>query len=450
MKDYVVFDLETPNKDNNTISSIALLVVRDNEIVKSISQLINPESRFDRFNINLTGITPEDVLDSPTFDEYWPQISDYLTSNIVVGHNVTFDLKVLSKVLDSYDLEVPEFDYCCTLRLSRKHFDLRSYRLSSVANHINYEYDSHIAIEDANASYEVLKYINDKKEISLDECGHYHYRLKFEKSYDEALATNLNFFYGMLYMMKHYKRLTSSQFDLLKKWHDENKDYGDTTTFNNLNIKLNELLSKEVITNLDINFLATRTPLVTTSNLYTTKTLILCVLKGIVKVIKSDNEMNLDELNVLYDWLIENNLLKGSYFYDNILDVVKNSLTNEAFGPDDESELSKLFDNLLIINSPVNEPLSFDGRTYCLTGDFEHGSREDIESILDDAGLVGKSYVTTDTDYIFVGNLGSSSWKYGYMGEKFSKAVELVEKNSTLKIIDEEKLFEELGSSYYF
>lgn len=444
MKNYVVFDLETPNRTNNSISSVALLIVRNNKVVKSISQLINPESYFEQFNINLTGITPEDVENSPTFEEYWPKISDYLTSNMVVGHNVQFDLRTVSMVLNHYDMEIPEFDYCCTLFLSRKHFNLNSYRLTNVSKHIKFDYNPHIAIEDAKASYEILEYINKENEIDPNDCRHYHYGLKFEKAYDEYLATNLNELYGMLYLLRYYKSISPSQVELLKKWHEENKNYDDTTVFNNLNKMFGEIFHKKVITPMDIKFLLTRTPPIINSTIYSEKTLHLQILRGMVEVIMSDNSVDEYTLNILYDWLLEGNILKGNYIYDNILQIIKSSLEGDAVDCNSQNELFELFDNFLIINSNRDVDFDFENKTYCLTGEFEHGTKDDIEYVLDGYSLVRKNSLSYDLNYLFVGNLGNPSWKNGKMGEKIFEAKKLVYKNSNLIIINEELLFDKL------
>lgn len=444
MKNYVVFDLETPNRTNNSISSVALLIVKNNKVVKSISQLINPESYFEQFNINLTGITPEDVENSPTFEEYWPTISDYLTSNMVVGHNVQFDLRTVSRVLNHYDMEIPEFDYCCTLFLSRKHFNLNSYRLTNVSKHIKFDYNPHIAIEDAKASYEILEYINKENEIDSNDCRHYHYRLKFEKAYDEYLATNLNELYGMLYLLRYYKSISPSQVELLKKWHEENKNYDDTTVFNNLNKMFGEIFHKKVITPMDIKFLLTRTPPILNSTIYSEKTLHLQILRGMVEVIMSDNSVDEYTLNILYDWLLEGNILKGNYIYDNILQIIKSSLEGDVVDCNSQNELFELFDNFLIINSKRDVDFDFENKTYCLTGEFEHGTKDDIEYVLDGYSLVRKNSLSYDVNYLFVGNLGNPSWKNGKMGEKIFEAKKLVYKNSNLIIINEELLFDKL------
>ena len=66
---YIVFDVETPNSANDRISAIGITIVENGRIVSEFYTLVNPDTDFDYFNMNLTGITPEDVADKPLFPE---------------------------------------------------------------------------------------------------------------------------------------------------------------------------------------------------------------------------------------------------------------------------------------------------------------------------------------------------------------------------------------------
>lgn len=248
----------------------------------------------------------------------------------------------------------------------------------------------------------------------------------------------------MLYLLRYYKSISPSQVELLKKWHEENKNYDDTTVFNNLNKMFGEIFHKKVITPMDIKFLLTRTPPILNSTIYSEKTLHLQILRGMVEVIMSDNSVDEYTLNILYDWLLEGNILKGNYIYDNILQIIKSSLEGDAVDCNSQNELFELFDNFLIINSNRDVDFDFENKTYCLTGEFEHGTKDDIEYVLDGYSLVRKNSLSYDVNYLFVGNLGNPSWKNGKMGEKIFEAKKLVYKNSNLIIINEELLFDKL------
>ena len=55
---YIAFDVETPNYANDRMSAIGIAVVEDGRIAQEFYSLINPETYFNRFHMDLTGITP--------------------------------------------------------------------------------------------------------------------------------------------------------------------------------------------------------------------------------------------------------------------------------------------------------------------------------------------------------------------------------------------------------
>ena len=66
---YIVFDVETPNSANNRMSAIGISAIKDNKIVANYFSLVDPETHFDYFNTQLTGIDSEKVKDAPNFAE---------------------------------------------------------------------------------------------------------------------------------------------------------------------------------------------------------------------------------------------------------------------------------------------------------------------------------------------------------------------------------------------
>lgn len=67
MNRFIVFDVETPNRYNNRISAIGITIVEDGAVVDEFYSLVNPETHFDDFNTQLTGIDEYMVADAPTF-----------------------------------------------------------------------------------------------------------------------------------------------------------------------------------------------------------------------------------------------------------------------------------------------------------------------------------------------------------------------------------------------
>ncbi len=125
MSRFTFFDVETPNRNNDRISSMGIVVVEDGVTIFEANILVNPEVRFDPFNIGLTKITPTMVRDEPTLKEVWPSVRTYFEESIIVAHNATFDLGVLTMTLAHYGIEIPCFHYICTVVLARRFLKYR-------------------------------------------------------------------------------------------------------------------------------------------------------------------------------------------------------------------------------------------------------------------------------------------------------------------------------------
>ncbi|MBO4860393.1 MAG: 3'-5' exonuclease [Clostridia bacterium] len=155
---YVVIDTETPNMANDRMSSIGIVVVENREIVYRFGTLIDPETYFSPFNVQLTGINPESVCGMPTFGDLWHILRPILESGVIVAHNAVFDLCVLAKCLNAYNIvwrdTVP---YLCTVRLSRSVFpSVRDHKLNTLCDHFGIELDHHRADSDSAACAGIL------------------------------------------------------------------------------------------------------------------------------------------------------------------------------------------------------------------------------------------------------------------------------------------------------
>ncbi|KRL02659.1 3'-5' exonuclease [Liquorilactobacillus capillatus] len=159
--DFVSLDFETANYKRNSACSIALTVVRQNRIVDEFYSLINPQAPFKRRNIQIHGITPEDVANAPTFAELWPHISPLFAPNkLIVAHNATFDCSVLKNTLSSYDIVNPTFLVLDTLKTSRSYFkNFENHKLNTVCDQLKIQlHNHHNALDDSLACANILLY----------------------------------------------------------------------------------------------------------------------------------------------------------------------------------------------------------------------------------------------------------------------------------------------------
>ncbi|MEA4889742.1 MAG: 3'-5' exonuclease [Clostridiaceae bacterium] len=155
---YIAFDVETPNYTNDRISAIGITVIENNRVVDNFFSLVNPESHFDPFNIQLTGITPRMVADQPTFPELWEKIEPFMNSGLLVAHNAPFDMRVLAQCLNDYRIEWQPFTYyACTCMMGRVCYpDLENHKLNTLCDYLRLDLDHHDACSDSRACAELL------------------------------------------------------------------------------------------------------------------------------------------------------------------------------------------------------------------------------------------------------------------------------------------------------
>ena len=110
---------------------------------------------------------------------------------------------------------------------------------------------------------------------------------------------------------------------------------------------------------------------------------------------------------------------------------------------EESNQLSKLINDLLnpveTLTSNIND---VEGKHICLSGNFEYGSKQEVEKyIVERGGLIDNS-VKKSTDILVVGNCECQSYSQGTFGTKVIKAMEYNEKGSNISIVKEKDLME--------
>lgn len=158
MERYIAIDVETPNAANDRISAIGICTVEDGAIQSRFYTLVDPETYFAPFNVQLTGITPAMVQGQPTFSELWPFIRPMLESGVPAAHFATFDLGVLSKCLSHYHIPWKEqVAFACTCQMGRRLLpQLPNHRLDTLCRSLGLSLDHHRAGSDSEACGRIL------------------------------------------------------------------------------------------------------------------------------------------------------------------------------------------------------------------------------------------------------------------------------------------------------
>ena len=161
IKDYCVLDTETTglNPRYERVIEVGILRVRDDEIVDRYSQLVNPGKRIDPFITELTGITNRMVADQPVFSDIREEVLAFLSDDIIIGHNTSFDIRFLSAELG----EPLCNKYMDTVQFSRKLFpELSNHRLSDMTAYLGLTNNEHRALADCVSTKELYDAIKKK------------------------------------------------------------------------------------------------------------------------------------------------------------------------------------------------------------------------------------------------------------------------------------------------
>lgn len=175
--DFIAYDFETANAKRDSACSLALVVVRDNQIVDEFYTLLNPQTPFSPYNVKIHQITPKMVQAAPTMADIWSLIENFFQPDqLVIAHNAPFDNSVLKFTLAKYQIAIPEFLTLDTVRTSRAFWpELANHKLNTVANKLALELEHHQALSDARACANIL--IAQAQEFSTSEIA------KFIKQY---------------------------------------------------------------------------------------------------------------------------------------------------------------------------------------------------------------------------------------------------------------------------
>ncbi|SHJ31306.1 DNA polymerase-3 subunit epsilon [Clostridium cavendishii DSM 21758] len=169
--DFIAIDFETANEMRHSPCSLGITVVKDNKIIEEKYWLIKPkELRFTPMNIMIHGIRQADVENEKEFDKLWPEIKQYFNNTLVIAHNASFDISVLRKTLNLYNIPYPNFSYLCTMVISRNFFpNLENAKLDTISTYLGYKFEHHHASADATACANILiKIIDELKPSDLN------------------------------------------------------------------------------------------------------------------------------------------------------------------------------------------------------------------------------------------------------------------------------------------
>lgn len=166
--DYTVVDIETTGFEPycDEIIEVACIKYRDNKETERFESLIRPTGYtddngniryIDDFIIDHTGITNDMLATAPKFEDIAIELYGLLQNEILVGHNVNFDINfLLEQFRWNHNLPLRN-DFVDTLRLSRKILpSLPRHRLCDLMEYFNLTGTLHRSLSDCLITQQVF------------------------------------------------------------------------------------------------------------------------------------------------------------------------------------------------------------------------------------------------------------------------------------------------------
>ncbi|ASK29524.1 DNA polymerase III subunit epsilon [Chryseobacterium sp. T16E-39] len=182
--DFCAIDFETATNDRSSACELGICIVQDSRIVETKTWLIKPPSfpYFSRFNVAVHGIEPEDVKDSPTFDEIWHEVEEMMYGTLMIAHNASFDAGVLRGCLKHYDIFAPKLNYLCSIQLAKKSWNyLPKYGLKHLSEYHQINFNHHRAGDDAEACAKISLLAFEKLFLSSNDEIHDYLKAKIKQ-----------------------------------------------------------------------------------------------------------------------------------------------------------------------------------------------------------------------------------------------------------------------------
>lgn len=154
---YVIIDIETTGLSPmwDEIIEISALRIENENIAQTFNSLVKPSGTVSEFIEDLTGISNELLADAPKPDEVIPLFEKFIGSDIIVGHNVNFDINFLYDSFEEYLNKPLENNFIDTMRIFKKLYpDVEHHTLSDLAYQYSIKIDNaHRALDDCNTTF---------------------------------------------------------------------------------------------------------------------------------------------------------------------------------------------------------------------------------------------------------------------------------------------------------
>ena len=182
--------------------------------------------------------------------------------------------------------------------------------------------------------------------------------------------------------------------------------------------------------------------------------------------IMADNMISRQELTGLREWMEQNEHLANVYPYTEISSIICSVLADGAVSSSENNYLKAFFSNFIkqedtwhidwetILATKkemsvggvcaVCPEIIFPNNVFCFTGKSSKSSREEFASLVNSRGGKYKNNVVESTNYLVVGNEGSSCWTFSCYGRKVEKAVNMRKAGNPVLLVHENDFWDSI------
>ena len=158
--EFLVVDTETNGNagDACELTEVGAVLVGGGELHDRWETLVHVRAPLSRGIQRFTGITQAMVDEAPAAEAVLPDLAEQLEGRVLVGHNVSFDRRVLRQAFQRAGLDWPNPPALCTVALARRLAPLvRQRRLTALAGSLGIEVETaHRALADAETCARVF------------------------------------------------------------------------------------------------------------------------------------------------------------------------------------------------------------------------------------------------------------------------------------------------------
>jgi len=158
---FCIMDIETngskPTK-GATIIELGAVMYQDGKIIDEYESFVQCDM-IPPMIVELTGITVEDTKEAPSLKQVMYEFKEFLGDAVFVAHDVKFDYKFTSAMMERVGLEPLANRKLCTFELAQRTFEAQRYGLKFLNEtmDLHQEADHHRALSDAVTALELMK-----------------------------------------------------------------------------------------------------------------------------------------------------------------------------------------------------------------------------------------------------------------------------------------------------